>query len=132
MAECLNGMGAMVPLRLLAGCGDAGRAEDGFDNVTASRQGDGAYERLCLRCHGGSARGDGPDAVRLSKLPADLSGRVARNGGVFSEIEAMAQIYGYQGRYHLGLMPEFGPVIGANGALPGRCRRNHRHTAGSC
>ncbi|MFW2544164.1 c-type cytochrome [Primorskyibacter sp. 2E107] len=69
------------------------------------------FDSQCADCHGSAARGDGPLASELPKPPPDLTGLQARNGGIFPYEAIFAQIYGYPGRYHLGLMPEFGPAL---------------------
>jgi len=69
------------------------------------------YDELCSVCHGTSARGDGPLAADLGAPPADLTLLSQRNDGVFPKEDVMAQIYGYPGRYLIGGMPEFGPVL---------------------
>lgn len=70
-----------------------------------------SYRALCVDCHGPGARGDGPRAGTLAVAPPDLTRIAARNGGSFPEEDVMAVIFGYPGRYHLGLMPEFGPQM---------------------
>ena len=69
------------------------------------------YEGYCLACHGDKGRGDGRLAEELPVAPADLTMLRAANGGVFPYEAVMTQVYGYPGRYHRGLMPEFGPVL---------------------
>lgn len=43
------------------------------------------YEIACMPCHGVNGKGDGPDAGRLSRPPADLTRLEDANGGVFPE-----------------------------------------------
>lgn len=43
------------------------------------------YEIACMPCHGVNGKGDGPDAAKLSKPPADLTRLEDANGGVFPE-----------------------------------------------
>lgn len=43
------------------------------------------YEIACMPCHGVNGQGDGPDAAKLSKPPADLSRLEVNNGGTFPE-----------------------------------------------
>lgn len=43
------------------------------------------YEIACMPCHGVNGKGDGPDAGKLSKPPADLTRLEDANGGVFPE-----------------------------------------------
>ena len=42
-----------------------------------------AFRTYCATCHGVSARGDGPLAAQLRRMPADLTKFTQRNGGVF-------------------------------------------------
>ena len=86
----------------LGGCvADAPRATPGQDT----------FDSLCTTCHGRTGRGDGPIAGDLPVAPADLTMLAARNGGVFPRDRVIAQIYGYPGRYHSAIMPEFGPLF---------------------
>ena len=41
------------------------------------------FRTHCATCHGTSARGDGPMAEQLRRVPPDLTDYTARNGGVF-------------------------------------------------
>lgn len=69
------------------------------------------YDSYCVSCHGPSAQGDGKIAEQLPVAPADLTQLSATNGGVFPAERVMTQIYGYPGRFHQGMMPEFGPIL---------------------
>lgn len=69
------------------------------------------YDSLCAACHGSSGRGDGALAGDLPMAPADLTGLTARNGGAFPRDAVIAQVYGYPGRYHTRIMPDFGPLF---------------------
>mmetsp|Transcript_18106 Transcript_18106/g.28043 ORF Transcript_18106/g.28043 Transcript_18106/m.28043 type:complete len:133 (+) Transcript_18106:220-618(+) len=69
------------------------------------------FAEQCSVCHGASARGDGPLAADLGVMPADLTVLARDNGGVYPIDDVMAQVYGYPGRYQIGGMPEFGPVL---------------------
>ncbi|MFZ7093879.1 c-type cytochrome [Primorskyibacter sp. 2E233] len=73
--------------------------------------GRGLYDGYCVKCHGTLGQGDGRLAAELPVAPADLTMLRENNGGVFPYEAVMAQIYGYPGRHHLGLMPQFGPVL---------------------
>jgi mono/diheme cytochrome c family protein len=46
-------------------------------------QGSQLFRAHCASCHGTSARGDGPVAGALRKMPPDLTKYTMRNGGVF-------------------------------------------------
>ena len=69
------------------------------------------FASLCSTCHGVGGRGDGPVAGDLPVPPADLTTLAARNGGAFPRDAVIAQVYGYPGRYHGAIMPEFGPLF---------------------
>lgn len=69
------------------------------------------FETHCAKCHGPSGQGDGAVSAEFNTPVPDLTALRASNGGVFPYEAVMAQIYGYPGRYHLGMMPEFGPDL---------------------
>lgn len=68
--------------------------------VAADDEGEGddrgltEYEISCMSCHGVDGRGDGPDAAKLSKRPADLTQIAKNNGGVFPEQKVREMIDG--------------------------------------
>ncbi|WP_425100943.1 c-type cytochrome [Tropicibacter sp. S64] len=76
-----------------------------------TQPGKALFETRCASCHGHRAQGHGPLAAELPVAPADLTRLAERNGGTFPHEAVMTQIYGYPGRHHLGLMPEFGPEL---------------------
>ena len=47
-------------------------------NIADLERGRSYYAQLCLPCHGGSGRGDGEWAYRMTPLPADLTGERTR------------------------------------------------------
>ena len=57
---------------------------------------DGAamFQSYCAACHGKAAKGDGPAAVALKKVPADLTRISARNGGKYPEVQVKRYIEG--------------------------------------
>ncbi|MDJ0820774.1 MAG: cytochrome C [Paracoccaceae bacterium] len=69
------------------------------------------YDGYCATCHGATGQGDGPIAADLAVAPADLTQLSAMNGGTFPTEDVLTKIYGYPGRYHQAIMPEFGPVL---------------------
>jgi mono/diheme cytochrome c family protein len=91
----------ILGLMMLAGCVPAETAP----------KGQGIYESYCVSCHGTGGQGDGPVAPELPIAPVDLTMLQESNAGVFPTEEVMIQIYGYPGRFHQGLMPEFGPLL---------------------
>ena len=52
------------------------------------------FENYCASCHGLDAKGTGPAALALKKLPADLTKISARNGGAFPEVKVKRYIEG--------------------------------------
>lgn len=107
-----------VALVGLAGCGLFGGPGKAPRQATPSDLGAGdaeagavIYQSYCAVCHGSEGRGDGPLAAELPVVPADLAALSLGNGGVFPAERAMTQIFGYPGKYHRGLMPEFGPML---------------------
>lgn len=69
------------------------------------------FSEQCSVCHGATGRGDGPLADDLGVMPSDLTALARNNGGVYPIDDVMAQVYGYPGRYQIGGMPEFGPLL---------------------
>ena len=47
-------------------------------NIAELERGRSYYVQLCLSCHGGSGRGDGEWAYRMTPRPTDLTGRRTR------------------------------------------------------
>jgi mono/diheme cytochrome c family protein len=45
--------------------------------------GEDLFRFYCANCHGASAKGDGPLALKLKTMPADLTRIAERNGGTF-------------------------------------------------
>lgn len=71
-------------------------------------RGQAVYMRLCARCHGADARGEGPDAARLPVWPPMLNGGLLwkrLDGELFWRIR-----HGMHGRGGERTMPGFGPV----------------------
>lgn len=80
----------------------------------ATQSGAHLYDRHCRKCHGPALMGDGPLAEQLPLAPPDLTGLSERNDGVFPMADVLAQIHGYPGRHHDGLMPEFAPELSSD------------------
>jgi mono/diheme cytochrome c family protein len=71
--------------------------------------GQAAFLESCAGCHGNDARGAGEVGRTLDKVPPDLTGLAARNGGVFPRDAVMSTIDGLTRRPHFSAdMPEFG------------------------
>ncbi|SMX27330.1 Cytochrome c [Pelagimonas phthalicica] len=77
----------------------------------SERRGKDLYTSFCVSCHGVRGVADGPLAQSLPVAPADLSQLSASNDGVFPTERVMVQVFGYPGKFHQGLMPEFGPLL---------------------
>jgi mono/diheme cytochrome c family protein len=66
--------------------------------------GSGLYVNYCASCHGPKAKGDGPMAAALKKMPADLTTIAKRNGGkfpddvVFRTIDGRNPVLGHGGQ----------------------------------
>ena len=52
------------------------------------------FANYCASCHGLDAKGTGPAAPALKKVPADLTKISARNGGTFPEVKVKRYIEG--------------------------------------
>ena len=80
----------------------------------ASVEGVDSYKAYCAVCHGPNAKGDGPAAQALKKVPADLT-TIAKRAGKFSETDVEAVIMGTQVMASHGSrdMPIWGPVFRA-------------------
>ena len=98
----MKGFWVIGAVLAVAGCAPE-RAADGPGKVI--------FDSYCAACHGKGAQGDGPLATDLPVAPPDLTLLANRNGGAFPVQAVMTQIYGYPGRFHRGLMPEFGPLL---------------------
>ena len=85
---------------VMAGCADV-QAPTGAE----------LYRENCAGCHGATGDGTGRNGRALPIPPSNLRLLAHSNGGVFPAEQVMATIYGYRGKDHNGLMPEFGPVL---------------------
>jgi len=95
--------GAVALCLGLAACADTQSKESGSGQVI--------YDSYCVTCHGSAGQGDGRIADQLPVPPANLTLLSDTNDGVFPTERVMTQIYGYPGRFHQGMMPEFGPIL---------------------
>ncbi len=69
----------------------------------------------CAACHGADAKGAGPEALGIGKVPPDLTQIAARNGGTFPRAQVLSVIDGYrQGSHPDRVMPEFGASLGGD------------------
>ncbi|PSK81827.1 cytochrome c [Limimaricola soesokkakensis] len=93
---------------LIAGTTQAQEVEDPL----SIEAGHDLYMVFCQSCHGPEARGDGPFAEVLKRVPPDLTRLSERNGGSFPVARATRQIDGRDPLLgHGGEMPVFGPVF---------------------
>ena len=92
-------------------------AQPTVKNATAPRiqsvQGGDTFKAYCVSCHGIQAKGDGPAAMALKKVPADLTTIAKRNGGKFSPSDVEGVIMGTNVMASHGSrdMPIWGPVF---------------------
>lgn len=81
-----------------------------------SNEGVDTFKAYCAVCHGPEAKGNGPAATALKKVPADLTGIAKRNKtGKFSPADVEAVISGKEVLASHGSrdMPIWGPVFQA-------------------
>jgi mono/diheme cytochrome c family protein len=87
----------------------------------ASIEGPDTYKAYCAVCHGPQAKGNGPAATALKKVPADLTTIAKRNGGKFSGTDVEAVIMGQETLDSHGSrdMPIWGPIFQSLAAQDG-------------
>ncbi len=92
---------------------DAQTIKQGTAPRIQSVEGVDTYKAYCAVCHGPQAKGNGPAATALKKVPADLTTIAKRNGGTFSASDVEAVIMGQQVMASHGSrdMPIWGPVF---------------------
>jgi mono/diheme cytochrome c family protein len=76
-----------------------------------SVEGVDTYKAYCAVCHGVKAKGDGPAATALKKVPADLTGITRRHGGKFSATDVEEMIVAKSVEHGTREMPIWGPVF---------------------
>ena len=97
--------------------GAPANAQTTIKNETAPRvqsvQGVDTFKAYCVSCHGVQAKGDGPAAMALKKVPADLTTIAKRNGGKFSASDVENIVMGTSVLASHGSrdMPIWGPVF---------------------
>lgn len=86
---------ALVALALSAGStfAQAKVEQAPIKNVNAT-DAKGMFDSYCAVCHGKEAKGNGPAAKALAKVPADLTRISARNGGKFPDVRVRRYIEG--------------------------------------
>ncbi len=92
---------------------DAQTVQQGTAPRIQSVEGFETFKAYCAVCHGPQAKGNGPAATALKKVPADLTTIAKRNGGKFSATDVEAVIMGQQVLASHGSrdMPIWGPVF---------------------
>jgi mono/diheme cytochrome c family protein len=106
-------------LLMLALTGAPADAQPTIKQGTAPRiqsvEGVDTFNAYCVSCHGVNAKGDGPAAMALKKVPADLTTIAKRNGGRFSVSDVEGVIMGTSVMASHGSrdMPIWGPVFHA-------------------
>ena len=92
---------------------DAQTVKQGTAPRIQSMEGVDTYKAYCAVCHGPQAKGNGPAATALKKVPADLTTIAKRTGGKFSSADVEALIMGQQVMASHGSrdMPIWGPVF---------------------
>lgn len=94
---------------------DAQSIKQGTAPRIQSVEGVDTFKAYCVSCHGQRAKGDGPAATALKKVPADLTTIAKRNGGKFSASNVEDVIMGTSVMASHGSrdMPIWGPVFQA-------------------
>jgi mono/diheme cytochrome c family protein len=108
------GVAAGFMMFALTGAGvDAQTVKQGPAPRIQSNAGVDTFKTYCAVCHGPQAKGNGPAATALKKVPADLTTIAKRNGGKFSASDVEAVIMGQQVMTSHGSrdMPIWGPVF---------------------
>jgi len=79
---------------------------------TSPASGKEMFNAYCASCHGVDAKGTGPAAPALKKMPADLTGLAKNNGGKFPSSRVMSAIQGGTESAHGSKeMPVWGPIL---------------------
>jgi mono/diheme cytochrome c family protein len=107
------GAAGFMMLSLTGARADAQTVKQGTAPRIQSVEGVDSYKAYCAVCHGPQAKGNGPAATALKKVPADLTTIAKRNGGKFSAPDVEAVIIGRQVLASHGSrdMPIWGPVF---------------------
>jgi mono/diheme cytochrome c family protein len=92
---------------------DAQTIKQGTAPRIQSMEGVDTYKAYCAVCHGPQAKGNGPAATALKKVPADLTTIAKRSGGKFSRADVETMITGKDVLVSHGSrdMPIWGPVF---------------------
>ena len=109
------GAGGLLMLALTATTANAQTIKHETAPRVQSVEGVDTFNAYCVSCHGARAKGDGPAAMALKKVPADLTTIAKRNGGKFSASDVESVILGTNVMASHGSrdMPIWGPVFQA-------------------
>jgi mono/diheme cytochrome c family protein len=109
----LCGAAGLMMLSLTGASADAQTIKRETARRAASIEGPDTFKAYCAVCHGPQAKGNGPAATALKKVPADLTTIAKRNGGKFSATDVEAVIMGQQVLNSHGSrdMPIWGPIF---------------------
>jgi mono/diheme cytochrome c family protein len=105
-------LGSLV-LALVSARVDAQTVKQGTARPLQSVEGADTFKAYCAVCHGEQAKGNGPAATALKKVPADLTTIAKRNSGKFSASDVEGVIMGTQVLTAHGSrdMPIWGPIF---------------------
>ena len=103
----------LIMVSLTGARADAQTVKQGTAPRIQSMEGVDTFKTYCAVCHGPQAKGNGPAASALKKVPADLTTIAKRNGGKFSATDVEAVIIGQQAMASHGSrdMPIWGPIF---------------------
>jgi mono/diheme cytochrome c family protein len=87
-------LGALALSGTFAAAQQKPQIKQGTIQPTSPVDGKAMFQEYCTPCHGKAGKGDGPAALALKKVPADLTKINARNGGVFPEVKISRFIEG--------------------------------------
>src|SRR3954468_4258190 len=88
------GAAGFLMLALTGGPANAQTVKNAPAPRIQSMEGVDTFNAYCVSCHGTHAKGDGPAAMALKKVPADLTSISKRNGGKFSSSDVEGVIMG--------------------------------------
>jgi mono/diheme cytochrome c family protein len=82
------------------------------EEMPQASEGRDLFMTNCAVCHGADGLGNGPMALAMDPLPADLTVIASQNGGTLPVAEILSKIDGYaQGGITGPSMPQFGDLL---------------------
>jgi mono/diheme cytochrome c family protein len=107
------GVAGLSILSLTGAKVDAQTIKQGTAARVQSIEGVDTFNAYCAVCHGQQAKGNGPAATALKKVPADLTAVAKRHGGTFSALNVEQVILGEDVLTSHGSrdMPVWGPNL---------------------